>query len=152
MMQILGDRVLVALPPAEEEQVTPAGIVLVKDPDRIYTPTRGIVMQLGRKSNTCDLDDVRSEVHTWFVEEKRANLERGRAGEHWGGNEAYSFAHVRVNELLRTMRPAPFDVQVGDCVIFGLGAGHAFEHEGVDYVVLRESEIIGVLQPKEEAA
>lgn len=138
MMQLLGDRVLVALPPSEEK-VSPAGLVLVTDPDRLETPTRGIVMQLGRKSNTCDLDDVRSEVHTYFVERDSFPAIGRELGD-------------EIDRVLMRLAPAPFDVQLGDCVIFGLGAGQAFDHDGIDYVILREAEIIGIVQEQKGQA
>jgi chaperonin GroES len=44
------------------------------------------------------------------------------------------------------------DVALGDCVVFTAWAGDALEHNGVDYVILHESEIIGVLEPSEATA
>lgn len=141
MIRVLGDRVLVLLPP-HEEKVSPSGIVLVTDPDRMYTPTRGIVVQLGEKANTCDLDDVRSDVHTWFLQNLPTFLQRF----------AWETIGDHVDRVLMEFLPAPFDVQVGDCVLFGSGDGEQFHEDGHDYVVIRESEIIGIVEPKSEAA
>jgi co-chaperonin GroES (HSP10) len=47
------------------------------------------------------------------------------------------------------MGPAPFDVQVGDMVIFAIASGSSFTHDGVSYVILSESEILGVLEPRQ---
>lgn len=143
MIRVLGDRVLVLLPP-HEEKVSPSGIVLVTDPDRMYTPTRGIVVQLGEKSNTCDLDDVRADVHTWFLNVGETPIEE------WGGGMA--LIRDSVDRVLMQLLPAAFDVQVGDCVLFGSGDGEQFHDDGRDYVVIRESEIIGIVEPKSEAA
>lgn len=143
MIQVRGDRVLVALPPAPENFVTEAGIVCVRDPDKFLTPTRGIVVQLGQKPNTCDLHDVRNEVHTWFVEQARNGYVLG-----------ISQAGDALDRLLMTMQPAGFEVQVGDCVLFSMGAGQLVTFEGVEYVILAEAEILGVVEPmqKDEAA
>lgn len=140
MIRVIGDRVLVLLPEVQTEVVTPSGIVLMKDPDLKKLPSQGIVIQLGEKSNTCDLDEVRSEVHTWFVEHN---------GHHM---IAVPWADDQVDRLLMQMAPAPFDVSVGDMVIFSTGAGEQFRQDGKDYVVLREDDVIGVLEPKEVAA
>src|SRR5689334_686861 len=67
MMRILGNRVLVALPPKEQETKTESGLVLVRDPDR-KQQTRGVVVALGERRGVVDVDDVRSEIHSYFVE------------------------------------------------------------------------------------
>lgn len=134
MINVLGDRVLVALPPRVDEIVTASGLVLMKDPDRLHAPTQGIVMLLGEKSGTVDLDDVAALV----MEAPFANG-----------------PYVDPKALLRAvqaLRPAPFDVAVGDCVVFPRSAGEQVHLDGVDYVILRESEILGVVEPKESAA
>lgn len=133
MITVLGDRVLVALPPHDEEIITDAGLVLVKDPDRFYTPTRGIVMQIGTKHGQVELDDV---VAILDSEEMAGRIVDDDA----------------VLETIRAMLPAPFDVQVGDCVVFGLSAGDKISLDGIDYVVLHESDIIGIVEPIKEAA
>ncbi len=138
MIRVLGDRVLVALPPREDETVSAGGIVLVKDPDRFYTPTCGIVMQLGEKVGTVDLDAARSEVHDCLQHSNSEDPDQARAD---------------VDRALMAMAPAPFDVQVGDCVLFPQSAGDQIHEDGVDYVVLHESDIIGIVEPlKDEAA
>lgn len=129
MITVLGDRVLVALPPREDQIMSPGGIVLVKDPDRFYTPTRGIVMQLGEKARTVDLDEVLSIVACHYD----------------GTNAEHLFPQISA------LTSAPFDVQLGDCVIFPQGAGDELREAGIDYVILHESEIIGIVEPKHEA-
>lgn len=100
MIKVLGDRVLVLLPPEKPDTVTASGIVLLRDPDAAQLPTQGIVAQLGDRA-TC----------------------------------------ARCGAARR------FDVAVGDCILFPLGAGEEFTDSGHTYVVLREAEIIGVVPP-----
>jgi co-chaperonin GroES (HSP10) len=132
MIRLVGDRVLVALPPREDVTVSAGGIVLVKDPDRFHTPTRGIVVALGEKSGTVDLD----EVMAIFSELP----------------ECSNFQLGAVRDEIRTLAPAPFDVEVGDCVIFPQSAGEEIRDGEIDYVVLMEHEIIGVVEPSEKVA
>ncbi len=138
MIRILGDRVLVALPPSEDETVTASGIVLMKDPDKIRTPTRGIVMQLGEKSRIVDLDDVRSAIHDYLLEHE------DRLG-------SADVLYDELDQLMVSLAPT-FDVQVGDCVLFHPWVGEEIHDGEITYVVLRESEIIGIVEPKKEAA
>lgn len=133
-LHVLGDRVLVALPPDPENIVSASGIVLVRDHDRSYTPTRGIVVQLGEKSDTVGLDQVLSVVRECC---DRRILSRE--------------AMYDIAPALEGLSPAPFDVQVGDCVIFSAGAGDEIEYEGQTYVILREADIYGIVEPKEAA-
>lgn len=132
MIQVLGDRVLVALPPTEAELTTPSGIVLMRDPDLARLPTRGIVVQLGEKSDTVSLDGVLAALE-----------DEDAAGR---------YLPVALRKRFDALAPAPFDVQVGDCVLFSLSAGEAFTLDDVDYVILHEAEIIGIVEPKEKAA
>jgi co-chaperonin GroES (HSP10) len=125
MIRVIGDRVLVALPPPEPETTTDSGLVLVKDPD-LKTQTRGLVMRLGDKSGTVSLDAVCQRITEECQEARQAK---------------------DVIAALRKLPPAPFDVEVGDCVLFAASAGDAFEYDGVSYVILHEADIIGVLQP-----
>lgn len=129
MMRVLGDRVLVALPPEPEERTTESGIVLIRDPDILRTPTQGIVVALGEKSGTVDLDELRAAV-----------AEALDQGFDWVTRDA-------LTRLIASLAPAGFDVAVGDCVCFDVSAGDEFEDHGVRYVVLREAEIIGVVTP-----
>lgn len=156
MMRLIGDKVLVALQPKQHVQddvtgysykpgdVTASGLILATRADS-YDPeasTRGIVMQLGEKRGLVDLDDVRSEVHTYFVECREAgSLEMSTRD-----------ADDDVDRILMKMAPAPFDVQVGDVVIFSSSAGSAFEHDGIRYVILTEEDISGVLEPVKSEA
>ena len=129
MMRILGDRVLVALEPDPEEVTTASGLVLVRDPDKFRTPTRGIVVALGEKSGTVDINGVAALFDETEPE----------------GQRAYSGQYIR--EALTQLRPAGFDVTVGDCVVFAPFVGDQFEHGGIEYVVLHEHEVIGVVEP-----
>lgn len=147
MIRVIGDRVLVLLPPPDGDIVTASGLVLMRDPDLARLPTRGIVLQLGEKSNTCDLDDVRSEIHTWFVERYTLYVDVPV-----DPAALMRLTGDAVDRILMDMQPSAFDVAVGDCVLFSAGAGEQFRQDGKDYVVLREDEIIGVVQPKSEAA
>lgn len=127
MIRPTGDRVLVALPPREDVTVSAGGIVLVKDPDRFYAPTRGIVVALGEKSWTVDVQAVLDALD-----------EQERIGD-WLYDETV--------KAVQQLAPAPFDVEVGDCVIFPQSAGQEFTDDGLDYVILREAEIIGIVEP-----
>ncbi len=40
----------------------------------------------------------------------------------------------------------PMNVKVGDKVLFGKYAGQAFKMEGVEYMTMREDDIIGVIE------
>jgi chaperonin GroES len=42
----------------------------------------------------------------------------------------------------------PLDVRVGDRVVFGKWSGNEIKIDGVDYLVIKESDIIGVIEPK----
>ena len=136
---MLGDRVLVMLPPREtvqdeagytfqaQEQKTASGLILAKPADayNVETATRGIVVQLGLKKHTVDLDAVLDAVKNLHGE-----------------------------ELVRTIKrlgPAPFDVQEGDMVIFAPESGQLFVHEGTEYVMLREDDLLGVVEPRDTA-
>lgn len=132
---MLGDRVLVALPPVVDEIQTASGIVLVKDPDRFQTPTRGIVVALGERPRIVSLDDVLGVFDELTIKEHVLNL--------------VNLDLAR--DLIKVLAPAPFDVQVDDMVLFPASAGEQIEEDGIRYVILRESEIIGI-QEKETAA
>lgn len=134
-VRVIGDRVLVALPPEPDEIQTDSGLVLMRDPDVIRTPTQGIVMAVGEKIGTVEVDDVVDLIMA-------APFRNG--------------PYVSPSTLLadvKALKPAAFDVQVGDCVIFPRGAGDQIEDAGVEYVILHEHEIIAVVEPlKSEAA
>jgi co-chaperonin GroES (HSP10) len=124
MIHVLGDRVLVALPPKEAETTTPSGLVLVRDPE-LRTQTRGIVMQLGEKRGQVDLDDALALFPP---------------------DEGVDWNTATISEMLKGLAPAPFDVAVGDCVLFPPHVGDPFTHDGIDYVIVYESDIIGILE------
>lgn len=124
MIKILGDRVLVLLEATPPEIVTESGILLQRDPDYRKVPTRGIVAQLGEKRDSVEIAAVLAVL-----------------------DEQTPFAAVDdVTEAMRALRPAPFDVAVGDCIIFSPGDGEEVELDGSSYVILREFEILGVVE------
>lgn len=142
-LRVLGDRVLVALPPrdatevdqgfaVEDLQQTESGLLLAKPVGRfdLETATRGIVMQLGEKPDGIDRADVLA-----LLDELCADR---------------CFSEGTVREGVQAMAPAPFDVQVGDCVLIPPSAGEGLELGGIHYVILRESEIIAVVEPLKE--
>lgn len=146
MIRVIGDRVLVALPPKEHAQeattgytyqagqTTASGLILAKPADvyNVDLATRGIVMALGEKTRTVDLDEVRALF-----------------GQPCAWNEDET-SHVY--QLLATLAPAPFDVAVGDCVLFSAAAGDQIHDAGIDYVILHEDDIIAVVEPRETEA
>lgn len=129
MIKILGDRVLVLLEPRPPDVVTESGIVLMRDPDARQVPTRGIVAQLGAKRTQVELADVKAALF-------EMTYSGGILDSQWRD----------VEEVLDALRPAPFDVAVGDCVIFAPGDGEEVEFDGQTYVILREAEILGVVE------
>jgi chaperonin GroES len=46
----------------------------------------------------------------------------------------------------------PLDVQVGDTVLFGKYAGTDIKLENVDYLILREEEVLGIIEGVREPA
>lgn len=142
MLRLLGDRVLVILPPRAEsreaatgysyqtDEITASGIVLAKPADAydLTIATRGIVAQVGTRKGLVDVDEA-----VGIVQE-------------YGADVAGS---VRA---LRRRAPAPFDVQVGDCVVFPPGAGEQIDLGGQSYVILRSEDVLARLDPKEQAA
>ena len=142
MIRVIGDRVLVALPPKEtsqedatgysyqSEQVTSGGIILARPADAysIEVATRGIVMQVGSKRGTVSLDTVCGLISEYGSD--RAGLMRA----------------------LHRVGPAPFEVEVGDCVLFAPGAGEQIDSEGVSYVILHEEQVLARVDPLEAEA
>jgi co-chaperonin GroES (HSP10) len=151
--KLIGDRVLVALPPKDEttathqlkyeadftyrqEQVTESGLIVAAQVES-YSPesaTRGIVVQLGEKKGTVDLDDVIDILESPPADEYDA-----------------TDALMTVTAMVRALKPAPFDVAVGDCVIFAPSAGEQFEQDDIQYVILREADVLGVLDATKAA-
>lgn len=132
MIRVVGDRVLVALPPDTDEIVTASGLVLMQDPDRFQTPTRGIVVALGEKAGTVDLDEVMALLD-----------------EHVSGGNTLA---VIDPAAMKALAPAAFDVEIDDCVIFPRSAGELIHDGEIDYVILHESEIIGIVDPLKVSA
>jgi co-chaperonin GroES (HSP10) len=168
MMRVLGDRVLVALPPAESEResttgfdyrtvdTTASGIILAHRADSYdeEASTRGIVMQVGEKTDSVSLEAVKeailSAADDVFVDPATAK----RAGWDVGpnGDICAVMSHDRALKAVKALKPAPFDVQVGDCVVFPPSAGSPFTHDGINYVILREDELLAVLEPQKADA
>lgn len=129
MIRVIGNRLLVALPPEPEELTSASGLVLVRDPDVMKTPTSGIVITLGEKTGTVSIDDVLCVLDEL--------------------NEPTGAADVR--SAMKQLAPAPFDVSVGDHVLFNRFVGDYVTIDGVQYVILSESDILGTVE-KEVAA
>ena len=141
--RLLGARVLVALPPKDEtqepstgftyqqEQTTASGLILAKPADvyNVQTATRGLVVQLGEKRGTVDLDDVLAVLDEVQVETAVAS----------------------VRAAMKRLAPAPFEVEVGDIVVFAPSAGEQFEQDDVQYVILREADVFGILDATKAA-
>jgi co-chaperonin GroES (HSP10) len=157
MIRVTGDRVLVALPPKEhvQEAVTgytyqegstrASGIVLAKPADvyNVDLATRGIVVALGEKKRTMDEDALLEYVNEFVFE---AIVKGGYDRDSETPRLICDAAEMRANIPLRTA-PEPFDVQPGDCVLFSPSAGDQINYDGRDFVILHESEIIGVVDP-----
>ena len=45
----------------------------------------------------------------------------------------------------------PLDVQVGDNILFGKYSGNEIKSDGQEYLILREDEILGVIEPTKAA-
>lgn len=160
-IRVLGDRVLVLLPPAEVEQdaatgyaflprdVTESGLILARSPHAYDAEgqTRGIVAKLGDKGRVVDLDDVRREVHSRCLD----NIDefKGADGRPHGKREVVELLELLRNDVdrvLMKMLPVPFEVQVGDCVLFSASDGERVDYDGQRYVILREAELLGVVE------
>ena len=161
MMRVLGDRVLVALPPREEaqdeatgytylpHQTTESGLILAKPSNsyQVERASRGIVYQVGRKHGLLTFDSVMERLRD--ARNEIAEHE-DREGERTRGLTEIDL----VIESFADLAPAPFEVSVGDCVLFPPSAGELVSQDGIDYVILRESEILGIVEPitRQEAA
>lgn len=139
MIRVIGDRVLVALPPEPEEVTTESGLILKRDPDVYRTPTQAIVMALGEKVGLVDIEDALTALRD---PELGLVFKDGVIDCQWADVEL----------TLRALAPAAFDVEVGDCVLFARGAGDQITDGGIEYVILHEYELIGIVAPKAEAA
>lgn len=139
-MRVIGDRVLVAIQPEPLEYTSPEGIICKRDPDLIRSAVQGIVVQVGQKSRAISLDDALE-----LFEVTPPPLVEGE-----------SLVHVKTHECIReqleSLAPPAFDVAVGDCVVFPRYVGEELQEGELTYVVLRESEIIGIVDPQERAA
>lgn len=154
-IRVLGDRVLVLLPdkPHEQEavtgytfqpgQTTAAGLILAKPSDtyNVEIATRGIVVQLGEKETRVEIEDVRDALYAKAAE----GIPRDVA-------VADDLCLDECDEALYALAPAPFDVNIGDLVCFSPGAGDLLPFDGHEYLLLYESDLLGVIEPKVEAA
>lgn len=141
-IRLLGPKVLVALEPKGTEVEastgmnyhdkgrTESGIILAQPTDMYDAEehSRGMVMALGQKTQTLALDAVRTLV--------KQSMDFG--------------------DLLRRLdrlEPQPFDVEIGDVVLFSPAAGVSLgeQDDGLTYVVLNEKDVQMVIQPKAEA-
>ena len=136
MIRVTGSRVLVALPPSLPETVTASGIILVRDPDRAKIPTRGLVVQLGAPGGTVEVDEVLAILDEFATRRGVISVNN----------------YQETCAAIQRLAPAPFDVQLGDVVLFSGIAGEELELEGQRYVILHESEILAVVEPHTEVA
>jgi co-chaperonin GroES (HSP10) len=142
-LRILGPKVLVALEPkgTEVEAVTgmnyhdkgrtDSGIILAQPTDMYDADdhSRGLVVALGEKKGVVELEAVKKLIRE----------DRG---------------YIHTLDRLDRLTPAPFDVEVGDVVLFSPAAGISLgeQDDGVTYVLLQETDIQAVIQPKEAIA
>lgn len=130
MIRIVGPRVLVLLPPNETETMTASGIVLVKDPE-LRTKTRGIVVAVGRKTGQVSVEKVCALIQDECQQPRKA---------------------AEVIAAVRKLQPPPFDVRVEDVVIFPVAAGDRIDLDGHSYVIVDETDILGILEPLAKGA
>lgn len=152
-IRLLGPKVLVALEPKatavevstgmnyHEAERTASGIILAQPTDMydVDEHSRGIVMALGKKTGTVEHKRLRAAFVQGFRNLKMMNLD---------------FVEDDVLCILDTLRPAPFDVKVGDVVLFAPSAGVTLGEQGDDisYVILHEKDLLAVIPSKVEAA
>lgn len=131
MIRVVGSRVLVLLPKTSVETTTDSGIVLIKDPDRQRSFTRGFVVALGSKRGTVLLADVCARI----------------------AEECQSPRKVAdILAALNKMAPAPFEVAVNDLVLFPASAGELVSWDGHDYVILDDTDLVGICEPLSKGA
>jgi chaperonin GroES len=44
------------------------------------------------------------------------------------------------------------DVKVGDCILFGKYSGNEITLEGTEYIIMRENDVLGILESSPKAA
>lgn len=175
-IRVLGDRVLVALEPKEthvepstgmnyrEERRSESGLIVLAQPTEhvdIETQTRGIVVALG-----CDVSlrvrmrsalagiewsgDVHEDAACPFCYAVKAGLPA--CGDYKAEPPETHKECCEWSELMALTEDwAEHDVAVGDCVLFSPSAGQTIPYDGVDYVLLREADILAVVEPVTEA-
>jgi len=141
-LRLIGPKVLVALEPKptsvedttgmnyHDKGRTASGIILVQPTD-VYESeehSRGLVVALGEKKGVVELELVRRAVR-----------------------QSMDF-----DDLLRRLThlaPASFDMAIGDVVLFPPTAGVSLgeQDDGIYYVLLNDTDIQAVIQPKESA-
>ncbi|MBK7473541.1 MAG: hypothetical protein IPI73_25840 [Betaproteobacteria bacterium] len=53
---------------------------------------------------------------------------------------------------LNSLVPAPFEVAVGECVLFPPGIGEQIDQDGISYVILHEDQILARVESLQESA
>lgn len=159
-IRLLGPKVLVALEPKataieastgmnyHQQEVTASGIILAQPTDMYDADehSRGIVMALGEKTGVVELERVVRAIDEAAIH---------NALPHVGASGQYRpIDFETLAQSLRRLQPAPFDVEVGDVVLFAPSAGVSLgeQEDGISYVILYEKDLIAVIQPKSEAA
>lgn len=149
-VRLIGPRVLVALEPDksrrddaigmeyQDKGRTASGIILAA-PSEAYDidpHSRGIVVALGEKRGICEVEKAIEALREYVF-----------------SDGAIDCQFTDVEMTLRNLVSAPFDVQVGDCVIFPPSAGISLGEwdDGIRYVELQESDIWAVIEPNEAA-
>jgi chaperonin GroES len=121
----LHDRVLIA--PHKNPDVSTSGLLhLPENRTDQYLEMQGTVVAVGTKSDAVSLDAVEAIV-----------LEADSCA------DSYKY----IVEALKALRSAPFDVQVGDDVLFSWTVGQEITIDDVKYLLLREEDILAVLEP-----
>ena len=59
---------------------------------------------------------------------------------------------VGKGKLLENGKLVALDVQVGDCILFGKYSGSDIKLDGEEYMIMREDEILGILDKEPVAA
>jgi chaperonin GroES len=59
---------------------------------------------------------------------------------------------VGKGKRLEDGKVVPLDVQVGDRILFGKYSGSDIKIDGVEYLIMREDEVLGIMDAKPQAA
>lgn len=125
----LGDRVLIR--PEPPSDISEGGIHLVeaRKPDEC-----GQVVAVGEKHGRIDLDDALASIDS---------IDIGPCG-----SCAEPIERADIVAALKALRPAPFDVKVGDTVLFSWAAGQEITVDDgkATYLLMRESDLLAVVE------